>query len=203
MPLSTYTELNTAIANWLDRTDLTNEIIDFITLAETKIYRKIRVRDMETALNVITSSGIAATPSDYIELKFAYVDGTPTQSLERTTIDTLYSLYPTRSSIAKPKFIADNVDNFEFGPFPDTDYTIKGTYYAKPAALSGSNETNFLITDNPDLILFGALIESSSFTGDTERLTEWAAKYETAENDINQQAKRQRISGGALRSIAR
>lgn len=203
MALSTFTELSAAIANWLNRTDLTNEIVDFITLAETKIYRNVRVRAMEKSLSVVIGSGVAVMPSDYLELKHAYIDGSPVQTLERTLLDTVFTKYPTRSSTGKPIFIADNVDNFEFGPYPDSAYTLKGTYYAKLTALSAANETNWLITDNPDLILFAALIESVSFTGDTQRLTEWAAKYETAEATANLQAKIQRVSGSPKRSIVR
>jgi len=203
MPLSTYTELTASIANWLDRTDITTEIVDFVTLAETKIYRNIRVRALEKSLSVVISSGVAAMPTDYLELKHAYIDGSPVQTLERTLLNTIYTQYPTRSSTGKPVFIADNVDNFEFAPYPDSAYTVKGTYYAKLPALSTTNETNWLITDNPDLILFASLIESVSFTGDTRRLNEWAAKYETAESAANLQAKIQRVSGSPKRTIVR
>ena len=203
MALTTYTELSAAIENWLERPDLTVEIADFITLAEKNIYRVLRVRDMETALNVTMSSGVAAMPSDFLELKIAYIDGSPTRILQRKSLYDLYEKYPVRSSHGRPNFIANNVDNFEFAPFPDTDYTVKGTYYARPTALSTSNETNFLITNYPDLIFFGSLIEAVGLTADTERLKEWAAKYENALNSIVKEEKRQQLSGSPLRSVAR
>lgn len=203
MALTTFTELQASIADWLDRSDITTQIVDFTTLAEKKIYRVLRVRDMESALDVTMSSGVAAMPTDFLELKHAYIDGSPITSLERKTIHDLYEKYPTRSSHGKPNFIASNVDNFEFAPYPDTDYTVKGTYWARPTALSASNETNFLITNYPDLILYGALIEAVSFTGDTTRLTEWAAKYEAALQEIKTEEKQQRMGGSPLRSVAR
>lgn len=203
MALTTYTELTASVADWLDRTDLTSQIVDFITLAEKKVYRVLRVRDMETALNVTMASGVAALPADFLELKFAYIDGSPAKSLTRKTIHDIYEKYPNRSSQAKPDYIANNVDNFEFAPFPDSDYVVKGTYWARPDALSGSNETNFLITNYPDLILYGSLIEAVGLTGDIQRLTEWAAKYDSVLSDIKMEEKQQRIGGSPLRSVAR
>ena len=42
MAITNYTQLKTAIANWLDRDDLTSKIPDFIFLAEKQIERQVR-----------------------------------------------------------------------------------------------------------------------------------------------------------------
>ena len=42
MAIGTYAELQTAVANWLDRGDLTDRIVEFIDLAEVRINRIIR-----------------------------------------------------------------------------------------------------------------------------------------------------------------
>ena len=42
MAITTYAELKTAIANWLNREDLTSVIPDFISLAEADFNRKLR-----------------------------------------------------------------------------------------------------------------------------------------------------------------
>ena len=48
MAISNYAELQTATANWLDRTDLTDRIPEFIDLAESTFNRTIRNRQMIT-----------------------------------------------------------------------------------------------------------------------------------------------------------
>ena len=48
MAIGTYAELQTAVANWLDRGDLTDRIQEFIDLAEARINRNLRLRLMET-----------------------------------------------------------------------------------------------------------------------------------------------------------
>ena len=45
-------ELKTAIADYLDRTDLTAVMPTFIKLAETKIYRNLRTRENEFTLQI-------------------------------------------------------------------------------------------------------------------------------------------------------
>ena len=46
MAFTTYTTLKTSIANYLGRTDLTDQIPDFITLAENRLRRDLRLRTM-------------------------------------------------------------------------------------------------------------------------------------------------------------
>ena len=48
MALSTYAELKTSVADWLNRSDLTAAIADFVTLAESQIERVLRNRNMLT-----------------------------------------------------------------------------------------------------------------------------------------------------------
>ena len=49
MAISNYTELKTAVANWLDRDDLTDRIPEFIALAESRFNRLLRIRAMESS----------------------------------------------------------------------------------------------------------------------------------------------------------
>ena len=46
MALTTYNELKTSLADWLNRQDLTSTIPDFISLAEAQIERQLRTRQM-------------------------------------------------------------------------------------------------------------------------------------------------------------
>ena len=57
MAISTYSELQTAVANWLDRDDLTARIPEFIVLAEARYNRELRIRGMETIVDISTVAG--------------------------------------------------------------------------------------------------------------------------------------------------
>src|SRR5687767_15309237 len=106
MSISTYAELQTAVANWINRSDLTSYVPDLIMLGEKRIYRELRIRAMETALSSAISSGVLAVPSDYVDLKSARIDGTPVQPLTRKSVDSVYHKYPLRSSQGRPVVIA-------------------------------------------------------------------------------------------------
>lgn len=202
MAITTYAELKTAVANWLADDTLTTYIPDFITLAEARIYRELKVRQMETALSSAISSGVLAVPTGFTQMKWAYVNGSPTSPLQQVSLEYLYSQYPARSSGGKPRYFAREGENFVFGPYPDSTYTIKGVYYKKLAALSDSNTTNWLITDAPDLILFASLVEARSFIMDDTRIPLWEARYINAKGMIESQDRDEEFSGSVMSPIA-
>ncbi len=189
MAITSYSTLKTAVGDWLARSDLTTVIDDFIDLAEARINRDLRVSAMETALSSAISSGVIAVPTGFLEFLTVYVDGSPTKRLEMKSAEWIYGNYPSRESDGKPSFIAREGSNFIFGPYPDSAYTIKGTYYAKLSPLGdgtgGTVTTNFLITDAPDLILYGALVESAPYIGEDARMNLWESRYQSALETAN------------------
>ena len=199
MSISTYAELKTAVANWLHRSDLTDEIPDLITLGEKWIFRHARTRDMETALSVAISSGVAAVPSDYVEMKHAYIDGTPTSQIRRQSASQIYARYPTRSADGRPQFFARDGSNFIFGPYPDSNYTIKGIYYKRLDAVSSS--ANALFVSAPDLYLFAALCEAEPFLKHDKRIPVWTAKRNLALDDVNGEDNDETYSGGPIAMV--
>ena len=70
MAISTYSELQTAVANWLDRDDLSARIPEFVALAETRMNRVLRIRIMEKEqiLSTIGGSKRYLMPTDYLQM---------------------------------------------------------------------------------------------------------------------------------------
>lgn len=66
MSFSSYSALQSVIADQLARSDLTTQIPDFITLFEAEAARKLRIRPMETTTSLTTTSGVVSLPSDYL-----------------------------------------------------------------------------------------------------------------------------------------
>ena len=199
MAITSFTTLKAAVEDYLDRTDIPGPITDAIMFGENRIYRDVRVADMETALSATTSSGVIAVPSGYIEMKFMYIDTAPIQALQRKDLSFIYENFPTRSADSKPTFFAREGTNFIFGPFPDTNYSIKGIFYKKLTALApGSNESNFIITDFPEALLFAALVECEPFLQNDERLVIWESKYQEAIKQIQAQEDAEALSGSPL-----
>jgi hypothetical protein len=198
MSIANYSELQTAVINRLHRAGLTALVPDFIALGEARIYRDLRIRCMETALSGAISAGVLALPAGYIELKSAYIDGSPTRKLTRKSLDYIYTNYPTRSSSSCPVFMAREGDNFVFGPYPDTGYTVKGIYYKRLSALSDSNTTNWFTANAPDILLYAALVEAADHVSNDAALVKWDAKYLQVKDRIQHENDVEELSGSTL-----
>lgn len=198
MSINSYSTLKTAVANWLKADDLTDYVPDLIRFGELRIYRDLRIRAMEATLSSTIASGVIAVPTEYVALKHAYIDGTPIGNLERKDAEAILYAYPTRSASGKPVWIGRDGDNFIFGPYPDTDYTVKGTYYKRLDALSDSNTTNWFTTNAPDLLLFAALCEAEPFTLNDSRTAMWEAKYRAVKDRIESEDNNENFSGSPL-----
>lgn len=197
MSISTYAELQTAVGNWLNRADLTSYIPDFIAFGEARVYRELRIRTMETAYTGTISAGAIAVPADYAELKYFYIDGSPIQFLQRKSAVWIYENYPTRSADGKPKFVAQDAGNFIFGPYPDSAYTVKGTYYKRMTALA-TTSPNWFTTNAPGILLFAALCEAEVFLKNDPRIQLWQAKYDQEKEGIEREERSEQFSGGPL-----
>lgn len=199
MAITTYAELKTAVSNWAHRADLANYLDDLVTLAETRIMREVRAQDMETALSVTIAAGVATVPTGFLGLKNAYVDASPTRQLQIVSPAAIFSRYPTRAAEDVPAFISVDAGSFIFGPYPDSTYTIKGTYWKRQGPLSSA--VYALFTSHPDLYLFAALCETKAFEQADKRIPMWEAKYREIRDAVNNQASNINYSGGMVVSL--
>ena len=82
MAITTYAELQSAIASWLNRDDLVPTIPNFIGMAETDMSRSIRHWRMEKRSIADLTTQYSALPSDFYEpIRLSITSGT-TYSLE-------------------------------------------------------------------------------------------------------------------------
>ena len=198
MSITNYSELQSSVAGWLARNDMAGIIPDLIRMAERRINRELRIRAMEESLNTQIANGAISVPADYMELKHAYLEGNPTTWLGRKSIEFIYQKYPSRNADSKPGYIAREGDQFIFGPYPDANYTVKGIYYKGFDTLSDASPTNWLITNAPDLLLFGALAEAEAYIMNDQRIMVWENKYQAVRDQIIAEDKRETNSGSIL-----
>jgi len=140
-------------------------------------------------------TGGVGIPANYVQLKHVHIAGTPTQPLEPKESPWLFNEFPTRSSESKPRFVAEDGANFVFGPYPDSNYVLGGTYWKKPTALSDSNTTNEWTDNCSDALLWACLCESAPFLMNDERILVWEGKYEQAKSRINSAEKKRARKG--------
>jgi hypothetical protein len=204
MALSTYTELKTSIGDWLNRSDLTTAIPDFISLAEAQIERTLRTRQMIVRANASFDAQYGAVPSDFLETKSLKLTSTnPQTPLQFLSIDALDNEATNYTASGKPKFFGVVGGQFRIVPTPDANYTTELTYYAKLTKLSSSVASNWLLASSPDIYLYGALLQAAPYLQDDARIQTWATLYERALNDLQTADDRGASSGGALLTRAK
>jgi len=204
MALSNYTELKAAIADWLDRSDLTARIPDFIALAETRINRELRIRAMEYRATMNTTAGqrYFALPGSYIQMRNFQLNTNPVTPLEYITPEMLDRLYGSNTT-GKPKAYSLIGDEIQLAPIPDTVYEVEMAYYEKFTPLGdgtgGTVTSNWLTANAPDILLYGALIEAEPFIKNDERIQLWLTAYKEAVDKLQKADDRDRHSGSTMR----
>jgi len=201
MAIGTFAQLKTAAANWLDRSDLTDRIPEFITLAEARFNRILRIRDMETVSTAIsTSAGTReySLPTGFVQMKEFHLSTDPLTPLSYITPEMMTRLW-AGSGQGKPEVFTIIADNVRLGPSPDAVYTTSMLYYKTFTALSDSATTNDMLTNNPDVYLYGTLLEAEPFIMNDERVQLWGMAFKQAIDDIQNQDNKDRHSGSELR----
>ena len=74
MALTSYSTLKTAVANWLNRTDLSDEIADdFIVLTEADFNSKLRIRKMVNQTTITIDSETESVPTGFLQVRNFYI----------------------------------------------------------------------------------------------------------------------------------
>jgi len=185
MAIDTYSALQTAVGNWLNRADLTSLIPDFIMLFETRMNRMLRVPQMETAATQSTVAGTTtyALPSDFLAMREVAVDANEDVILVAMTPSQLRGQYAAESA-GKAKAYAIAGQDLVIAPVPSEAETLRIAYYEKIPALSDSNTTNWLLEDHPDAYLFGSLCMAEAYLKDDERVATWKGAWDEAMAEI-------------------
>ena len=204
MALTTYTELKASVADWLNRTDLTNVIPDFISLAEAQIERTLRTRQMIARATASIDTEYSAMPADFLETKSIKLNTNPVTALVFESIDALDSLKSTTYiSPGRPGYFGIVGGQIRVLPVPDSTYTAELIYYAKLSKLSSSVATNWLLTQAPDVYLYGSLMQAAPYLKDDSRVPVWAAIYTRGLEELQIADDRGATSGGSIMMRAR
>lgn len=203
MAISTYSELKSAVADWLNRSDLSAVIPSFISLAEAQFQRdeRLRTRDSVVRATATLDEQYEALPADYIEMVNFQVNGQePFQRLQFLTLNQMDEYKRSFTSPGVPKYYTIVGNQIEMLPIPASPgYQGEMVYYAKIPPLSDTNTTNWLLTKHPDVYLYGTLVQTAPYLKDDERVGTWANLYERALGDIAVSAERAMFAGSVIK----
>jgi hypothetical protein len=185
--ITNYTDLQSTIADYLARTDLTSQIPLFIQLAENRLRRDLRIRPM---LKVVTTPTVAgdstvALPNDFLEMRDLHIESSPIQTIVYQNPSNFFrNTKASTSDSGAPKFYTVMGSEFQFAPIPDTAYTLKMVYYAAPSYLSATVTSNVFLANSPDLLLYASLGEAEPYLMNDARVQTWATLYDRGLNSL-------------------
>jgi hypothetical protein len=179
MAITTYSELQSEIASYLARTDLTAQIPNFIQKAELRLRRELRIRQMLKVSTTTTAANDSTVelPTDYLQMRDLHLNTNPIQTIEYVSPSNFYR-NTWSTVIGLPRQYTVLSQEFQFAPIPDSTYTLQMLYYAAPPFLSSSNASNVFMNVCPDLLLYGALGEAEPYLMNDARLATWAQLYD-------------------------
>jgi len=192
MSITSYSELQTAVGNWLDHGLFTARIPEFIALFEAAANRRLRVRQQEVSTTLTPSSGSVALPSDYLAWRRVTWTGSTRVELQYVHPSYLQAAYPSSPSDV-PRIFTIEGATLKVRPVDDT--SLEFDYLQKIPALSDSATTNWLLTAHPDLYLFGALVEAEMFGVNDERAPLWKARRDEIFDEIEKLSNKSRGAG--------
>ena len=200
MALDSYTNLKTAIANFLARDDLSSEIDDFIDLTEADFNRRLRIRAKETINSSFTiDSATESLPTGFLAARSFVITSTNVANpLQLVTPYHLADMDETQSGTPRTYTIQDSL--FRFQPEPDSSYTARLVYYKALDSLSGSTADNHILTYHPDVYLYGALYFASTFIRgmDQGSVAQFKAQYEAALKQVEAADQIDKYNGAPL-----
>lgn len=199
MSFATYSDLQTSIANYLARSDLTSQIPDFITFAENRLRRELRIRQMLKSVTTATVSGdnTVELPSDFLQVRDFVVMTNPIQPLSYSSPSAL-SNDPRASEVGVPLSYTILANEFQVSPSPDGVYTVRLLYFATPPYLSSSNTSNVFLTKAPDALLYASLIEAEPYLYNDARINTWGTMYDRAISSLTKSDEEGQYSGVPL-----
>jgi hypothetical protein len=199
MSIATYSELKTAIANYLARTDLTDQIPDFIRFAELRLRRELRIRQMLKSVTTATTGGDSTVelPTDFLEIRDFAVVTNPIQPLTYSS-PAVFSRNTRSTESGKPLDYTILASEFQLAPVPDGTYTLKLLYFAAPTFLGDTNSSNVFLANSPDALLYASLLEAEPYIMNDARINTWGSMYDRAISTITKSDESSQYSGVPL-----
>lgn len=192
MSITTYTGLKSAIADWLLRDDLTSVIPTFIALAEADISRKMRHWQQEKKVRTSMDEEYEFLPDDWLQtISLRHSDGT---EIRQVGVTEMAELKATARS-GKPAYYRVEAGRLEVYPTPNAGYDVDLVYYARIEALSDAASTNWLLTNHPDILLYGSLLQSAPYLNDDQRVSVWGSLYAAALQSVQLDSEAAQFSG--------
>jgi hypothetical protein len=179
MALASYNDLVSTVESYLARTDLTSVIPTFVMLAQQRMSRDLRTREMLKVVTTTATDNTVQLPNDFLEMRELHFQGNPPITLEYESPDKFFRDMLTTTS-GLPYYYTIIGYEFQFAPAPDSSMTLQMLYYAEPEFITSTTSTNLYIANYPDALLYATLAEAEPYLMNDTRIQTWATMYDRA-----------------------
>ena len=194
--ITNYATLQSTIADYLNRADLTSQIQTFIQFAEADLNTRLRDRQMIVRAEATSDEEYVQLPSDWLEaLNLQLVGGM--SPLRYITLDESDIVNSTRA-LTSPSFYSLMNGAIELVPPPAHDVDIEMVYYGKIPSLSDAAPSNWLLVKAPDVYLYGALTHAAPFLMDDARMQTFGQIYLARVQSLQDESQKSLHSGSPL-----
>jgi hypothetical protein len=194
--ITNYATLQSTIADYLNRTDLTSQIQTFIQFVEADLNSRLRCREMIIHATATSDGEFVALPPDWLEaINMMIVGGqSPLRYITPDEADVINKAQTYTST----RFYSMTTGIIELVPPAVDEITVDMVYYGKIPALSVTNTTNWLLTKAPDVYLYGALSHAAPFLMDDARMGTFGQIYLARVQSLQDESQKSLHSGSAL-----
>jgi hypothetical protein len=190
--ITDYETLQTEVADWLNRGDLTDQIPGFIQLGEQTLRRKVRGAYTETGILAL-DDGLVGLPADTGTVEHVLVESNG-RTYPLTQVPLAELILKRGAVTGRPSYYAVVENDLWLGPTPDQTYSAT-VVYEPWLDLSTTQTTNWLFDTAPDAYLFAALLAAAPYLKDDSRAPMWSAGLDQIILDIQRRTERQRYGG--------
>ena len=183
MAITSYSTLKTAMATWIVRDDATDaQMSEFVSVFEARanVELPLRTAEVDTTLTGSTSSRQLTLPSDFLEPVALFLTTYGTQQKLSPIISGNYEL---DTSNGPPSAWAINGSNIDLDCPCDQAHTFTFRYRMKLLNLA-STDPNWLLTNHPNVYLWGSLVEFATWARDAEAISLYNGRYEDARDAV-------------------
>lgn len=177
MSLSTYDELRKSVGDWLAKTNLADQIPDFITLAEAQLRRDIRVPLRTECMEFEAFDRVVYLPKGFAGIVSISASEGALNPLSLEAFAALSAGSRGNYAVDGDRVLVDS-----------TSIPLSIRYRTKFCPLSKIQRANWLLCDHPDAYLYGALLQAAPYLADDERIATWGGLYSNAVASINRDA---------------
>lgn len=179
MALSTYAEVISSVTDWLKRTSVASQAVDFIALAESELNTELRMRLMEVdqTVTLTIAERTIALPAGYLEpISLEIVRAGEQNSVILFRQPQQLGIDASAGASCRPQEWTVNGSNIEFPNLSDDTYTMK--FRMLKALDLATDLTNACLTKYPGLYLYGALLQASLYLIKDDRIPVWQSRYD-------------------------